>query len=120
MKFKKKNVFYFSIHKNASISEMAAILSRGRRVNDDPVWWSKDVSPNLTEFSTHGCHWMFHMEVFSIIYPDVMPFPDSKVHGANMGPIWGKQGPDGPYVGPMNFAIWDVLKVLLTVVDFHI
>ena len=26
--------------------------------------------------------------------------PDSKVHGANMGPIWGQQDPDGPHVGP--------------------
>ena len=32
--------------------------------------------------------------------------PDSKVHGANMGPIWGLQDPGGPHVGPMNFAIW--------------
>ena len=32
--------------------------------------------------------------------------PDSKVHGANMGPIWGWQDPGGPHVGPMNFAIW--------------
>ena len=31
---------------------------------------------------------------------------DSKVHGANMGPIWGQQDPGGPYVGPMNLAIW--------------
>ena len=29
--------------------------------------------------------------------------PDSKVHGANMGPIWGRQDPGGPHVGPMNF-----------------
>ena len=40
------------------------------------------------------------------------PFPDSKVHGANMGPIWGRKGPGGPHVGPMNFAIW-------VVVGFH-
>ena len=33
---------------------------------------------------------------------------DSKVHGANMGPIWDRQDPGGPHVGPMNFAIWDV------------
>ena len=33
-------------------------------------------------------------------------FPDSKVHGANMGPIWGRQDPGGPHIGPMNFAIW--------------
>ena len=32
---------------------------------------------------------------------------DSKVHGANMGPIWSRQDPGGPHVGSMNFAIWD-------------
>ena len=37
-----------------------------------------------------------------------MSFPDSKVHGANMGLIWGRQAPGGPHVGPMNFAIWVV------------
>ena len=37
---------------------------------------------------------------------DVRKYPDSKVHGANMGPIWGRQDPGGPHVGPMNFAIW--------------
>ena len=36
--------------------------------------------------------------------------PDSKVHGANMGPIWGLQDPGGPHVGPMNFAIWEGLQ----------
>ena len=25
-----------------------------------------------------------------------------------MGHIWGRENPDGPHVGPMNFAIWDV------------
>ena len=35
--------------------------------------------------------------------------PDSKVHGANMGPIWGRLDPGGPHVGPMNFAICDAL-----------
>ena len=39
-------------------------------------------------------------------------FPDSKVHGANMGPIWGRQDPGGPHVGPMNFAIWDILMFI--------
>ena len=32
-------------------------------------------------------------------------FPDSKVHGANMGPTWGRQDPGGSHVGPMNIAI---------------
>ena len=32
--------------------------------------------------------------------------PDSKVHGASMGPIWGRHDPGGPNVGPINFALW--------------
>ena len=35
--------------------------------------------------------------------------PDNKVHGANMGPSWGRQSPGGPHAGPMNLAIWDRL-----------
>ena len=36
-------------------------------------------------------------------------YPDSKVHEANIGPIWGRQGPGGPHVGPMNLAFRVVL-----------
>ena len=32
-------------------------------------------------------------------------YPDSNVHGANMGPTWVLSAPDGPHVGPMNLAI---------------
>ena len=32
-------------------------------------------------------------------------YPDSKVHGANMGPTWVLSAPDGPHVGFMNLAI---------------
>ena len=35
--------------------------------------------------------------------------PDSKVYGAHMGPLWGRQDPGGPHVGPMNFAIWAII-----------
>ena len=38
---------------------------------------------------------------------NIVIYPDSKVHGANMGPICGRQDPGEPHVGPMNFAIWD-------------
>ena len=38
--------------------------------------------------------------------------PDSKVHGANIGPTWGRQDPVGPYVGHVNLANWDVFKSL--------
>ena len=40
--------------------------------------------------------------------------PDSKVHGVNMGPIWGRQDPGGPHVDPMNFAIWAVISIYLS------
>ena len=39
-------------------------------------------------------HWIQHK-----------PYPDSNVHGANMGPIRGRQDPGGSHVSPMNFAI---------------
>ena len=38
--------------------------------------------------------------------PHVSVDPDSKVRGVNMGPIWSRQDPGGPHVGPMYFAIW--------------
>ena len=33
-------------------------------------------------------------------------FPDSKVHGTIVGPIWSRQDLGGPHVGSVNFAIW--------------
>ena len=35
--------------------------------------------------------------------------PDSKVLGANIGPIWGLKDPGGPHAGAMNFAILGTL-----------
>ena len=42
--------------------------------------------------------------------------PDSKVHGANMGPIWDWEDPGGSHVGPMTFAIWDMHKTGLVTI----
>ena len=39
-------------------------------------------------------------------------YPDSKVYGANVGPIWGRQDPGGRHVGPMNLAIWVSLECI--------
>ena len=39
--------------------------------------------------------------------------PDSKVHGANMGPTWVLSAPDGPHVGPMNLAIRECFTISL-------
>ena len=43
--------------------------------------------------------------------------PDSKVHGANMGPTWVLSAPDGPHVGPMNLAITGTLARIWTLKD---
>ena len=37
--------------------------------------------------------------------------PDSKVHGANMGPTLVMSAPYGPHVGPMNLAMRGILSV---------
>ena len=37
-------------------------------------------------------------------------YPDSKVHGDNMGPTWVLSAPDGPHVGPMNRALRLVIQ----------
>ena len=49
--------------------------------------------------------------------PQLLNYRDSKVQGANMWPIWGRQGPGGPHVGPMNFATW--VAVLSLVYNFE-
>ena len=45
---------------------------------------------------------------------------DSKVHGDNMGPIWGRQDPGGPHVGPITFVIWEMLENTLKFFFFKI
>ena len=48
----------------------------------------------------------------------LLSFPDSKVRGVNMGPTWVLSAPDGPHVGPMNFAIWVCQEIENTMVYF--
>ena len=50
--------------------------------------------------------------ILSVIFCYVMhvnilcTYPDSKVHGANIGPTWVLSSPGGPHVGPMKLALW--------------
>ena len=68
----------------------------------------------------HNCNdncWKFYSE-----FNEIGNIPDSKVHGANMGPNWVLLAPDGPHFGPMNLAIWDIKGsnnslILLHIVD---
>ena len=50
---------------------------------------------------------------------NMFTYPDSKVHGAYMGPTWGRQDPGGPHVGPMNLAIWVGLFWLTYILRVH-
>ena len=54
-------------------------------------------------------------QYFNLIFlnpPNINQFPDSKAQGANMGPIWCRQDPGAPHVGPMNFAFWVFSKIV--------
>ena len=42
---------------------------------------------------------------------DTGRIPDSKVHGANMGPTWVLSVPDVSHIGPMNLAFRDTLQI---------
>ena len=50
---------------------------------------------------------LFSFYCFIILDPESDDIPDSKVHGANMGPTWILSAPGGYHVGPMNLAIRD-------------
>ena len=63
-------------------------VQRGSRINY--------LAPGRTEWNV--------IDTFSNIFKRI---PDGKIHGANMGPIWGRRDPGGPHVGPMNLAFWD-------------
>ena len=75
--------------------------------NSCPAAYSK-VSGNICEFKIWYVFDICHCWGGCNIVLFWMKIPDSKVHGANMGPIWGRQDQGGSHGGPMNFAIWDV------------
>ena len=113
------------IHENAyenNFCEMAAILSRGGELTRViicncftrmqlltharvPVLiWIISVSrrvPWWMSWRSHGSH-ALGQSGSSLI---------TRFMG-NMGPIWGRQDPGGPHVGPMNFAIWGSVAVM--------
>ena len=45
-------------------------------------------------------------------------FPDSKLHGANMGSTWVLSAPGRPHVGPMNLAIRVIRRLFLAFPSF--
>ena len=92
-------------------------LSPGRR---HAIIWTDAgillIGPSETDFNEIVIK--IHTFSFKKIYLKMSP--DSKVHEANMGPIWGQQDPGGPQVSPMNFAIWVVRKMVAICLGLHV
>ena len=79
---------------------LSASISIARQIWLTMAWWHRPAGElgNPSHVTVHLCVWN---DVVDMI------IPDSKVHGANMGPTWVLSAPDGPHVGPMNLAIRD-------------
>ena len=76
---------YWSVVNNWEFCRKLSMLKR-----DHTVSWV-----NIAETGQSPCWDIHHIEAV----------PDSKVHGANMGPTWVLSAQDGLHVGPMNLAI---------------
>ena len=63
------------------------------------------ICENPTRNELHGTRVAQIQEMCSLINN-----PDSKVHGANMGPIWCLQDPEGgrAHIGPVKLAIREI------------
>ena len=73
---------------------------------------AKDILDAIDGHIGQGYGQSTQKEIGMVVSGVAIIIPDSKFHGANMGPIWGRQDPGGLHVGPMNFAIWDTHMLL--------
>ena len=100
---------------------LVQIMARCRIWSNDRLVYIYHTLGLWTELVTHHCCFSYDLArcrpqaIAVLITAQVVDailrhYPDSKVRGANMEPIWGRQGPGGPHVGPMNFAIWVVIR----------
>ena len=69
-----------------------------------------------SQFPTPAVYQLFNVCIaIGILHNMVSEFPDSRVHGANMGPTWVLSAPRGPHIGIMNLVIW-VIWILLSAI----
>ena len=79
------------------------------------VWWPWQIH-----------HYIYAHQHKLLPWACLFNYPDSKVHGANMGSTWVLSAPDGPHVGPMNLAIractkgWYIIKISIYLYYFII
>ena len=100
------------VHLRASCGVYFIVMTNARNMlsiqRTSNLWNMKDRLPCVHYIATSvpdSCQ-VKHCELR--VYP-TFNIPDSKFHGANMGPIWGRQDPGGPHVGHRNLAIWAIL-----------
>ena len=80
--------------------QLSAIVERKRPLC---FYQYQKLSQNIFRFS-RDIVWNRKMNSIPEWMDECIPW--FKVHGANEGPIWGRQDPGGPHVGPLNLAIW--------------
>ena len=124
---------YIFIQENAFenfVCELATILSRPQCVNHCIASWGfrkfkKNYVAKMYGFSPQTrLLWLYMFAVWTMAINSkkktttinsfaccMVIIPDSKVHGANMGPTWVLSAPDGPMLAPRTLiAIRDMLK----------
>ena len=75
---------------------------------DKPNWYFKKMLQGFRSTEAiKGYRELWTFEMFAIS-PGWLYSPDSKIHGAHMGPTWVLSAPGGPHVGPTNLAIWEL------------
>ena len=79
------------------------LKQKGQHIRSDKTIQDK------TNIRLHTNVYLYHIYIYVCVWIYICLWllrysPDSKVHGANMGPTWVLSAPDGPQVGPMNLA----------------
>ena len=84
----------------------------GTKPLSKPMLGYCQLGTNFSEILIKIRNFLFRKMVLKCRLPKWRPFcsggddfPDSKVHGTNMGPTWVLSALDGPHVVPMNLAI---------------
>ena len=96
-----------SIYKQGNTGKVVLLYYRFELVCQKMVFFLEDAADRKTYTGALVTYAPTHQDVmWWYMGCDVMwcASPDSKVHGANMGPIWDREDPDGPHVGPMNLV----------------
>ena len=96
-----KNRIWFSVP-----SSFSMIISKQRLTISNAEWNMKNAFTSMFWIKLHKhcdtqIHYSKHFPTNSIN----LPYSDSQVHGASMGPIWVLSAQGGPHVGPMNLPI---------------